>query len=101
MQCHDSDHEVRAPVMQGPEQPAQRLLIVQKYETGPSVMRRWRIDERQTDPGHNLDEKTEQGATAKHIEPTMRTGRHGVPSRGREQLREGQTLVEPEGDSAQ
>src|SRR3989442_15127518 len=64
-------------------------------------MRCWRIDEGQTDARHHLDPKTEQGATAKDIEPTVGAGRHHMPSRRREQSGHVQTLVEPEGDTAQ
>src|SRR3989442_15728765 len=87
--------------MQRTQEPAQRLLIIQVLQAGVRLVGRGNVDEGQANAGHDLQEKTEQRATAEDIKPTAGAGRYRVACGRDEQLTHMESLIDPEGDCPQ
>src|SRR5262249_20673973 len=92
------DHEVRAPSVQGPDEPPEGHLVVEGLEAAPGLAGGGDVDEREQDPGHELKRERDEGGAAEHVPPARGVARHRVLGRfadGRRQLRAG---VEPLAD---
>src|SRR5262245_14190994 len=98
MDDHDTDHEVGAPKMQRAEIPAEGLLKIQILKAGVSLIGRWDVHKGETDAGHDLEDKTKQGATAENIKPATCTGGHSVTRSRFEELADMQSVINPESD---
>src|SRR5262249_40256247 len=101
MDDHDTDHEVGAPKMQCAEIPAQGLPKIQILKAGVSLIGGGHIDKGQTDAGHDLEDKTKQGAATEDIKPTACTCRHCVACGGFEELADMQSVINPKGNFSQ
>ena len=62
-------HEIRAPAMQGANEPAQRDVVIQRLKAVPRLPRRRHVDQRQQNSGDQLQEEDRQRSAAEHIQP--------------------------------
>ena len=92
---HQGDHEVRAPAVHRAKKPAQRLLGVEDEEAPVGLAGRRHVDERQADPGHDLDHEEREGAAAEDVEPARRAAGHAVLGGLLQRRAELQAPVEP------
>src|SRR5215471_6637480 len=79
VQDHNTDHEIRTPVVHRAQEPTKLLVIVQVLETGVSLVRRGNVNEGQTRAGDDLKNETQQRPAAEDIKPALRIFRHMVP----------------------
>src|SRR5215471_5818256 len=79
VQDHNTDQEIRAPVVHRAQEPTKLLVIVQVFETGVSLARRGDVNECEARAGDDLQDETEQRATAEDIKPALCIFRHMVP----------------------
>src|SRR5262245_47564014 len=84
--------------MQCAEIPAEGLLKIQILQTGVSLIGGGHVYKGETDAGHDLEDKTKQGAAAEDIKPTACTCRHGVTCSRLEELADMQSVINPESD---
>src|SRR5262249_26061009 len=73
---HDGQHEIRAPAVQGANEPSQRDLVVESLQAAPGLSRRGHVDQGQENPGHNLKKEYREGCAAENIPPTRGLARH-------------------------
>ena len=90
----DGDHEVRAPAVQGANEPAERDLAIEGLQAVPGLAGRGHIDEGEKDAGRDLDREGRQRRAAEHIGPTR-----GIPRSGmRHRFPNGRAKLEPRVD---
>ena len=69
----DQDHHARAGVVvQGAEEPAQRLLVIQKQQAFIGLVGGRHVHQRQADPGDNLDHEERERGAAENVPPALR-----------------------------
>src|SRR5208283_2557257 len=66
---HDDHHAIRAPVMQGAQEPSEFLLVVQDFKGVIGFGGGRNVDERQQDPSDDLDRKAEQSHAPENVKP--------------------------------
>ena len=80
---HQRDHEVGAPPVHRAQKPAERLLGVEDARGSVGLVGRRHVDERQADPGHDLQHEERERAAAEDVPPARRAARHAVRRRPR------------------
>ncbi len=75
---HEGDHEVGAPAVHRPQEPAQRLLGVEDEQAPPGLVGRRHVDEREADAGDDLNEEERERAAAEDVQPARRAPGHAM-----------------------
>src|SRR5260370_24648883 len=97
---HDNgEHEVRAPPMEGSNEPASRDLVIQRLQAAPSLTRGGYINDGQKNAGAELEQEHRQGAASEDIKPAGGPSRYGMRHGFLDWPGELQTLLEPVADS--
>src|SRR6202050_466528 len=78
MDQNDCNHEVRAPSVQAPNEPAQRDAVIKSLKAVPSFTGGRHVNERQHDARHDLKHEHDERSTAKDIKPACGFARNGV-----------------------
>src|ERR1051325_9798717 len=86
MNDHDGEHEVGSPVMNRANIPAERLMVVQIFQTRISFISGRDIHKSQTNSGSDLDNEAKQSAAAENIKPAARICRDHMTRSGLKQL---------------
>src|SRR5271154_1083288 len=98
MNKDDGHHEVGAPSMHRPDEPAKRHLVIQSLQAAPCFARRGHINQRQQNSRHQLKQKNCERGAPEDVEPARRVSRHGMLSSLANGCRELQTVVKPFAD---
>ncbi len=92
---HDGDHEVRAPAVNGAQEPAERDVVVEELEARPGLARGRRVDEREQDAGDDLQHEEHGGGGAEDVPPAGAAGRCGMGGGLGDGLLETETALKP------
>src|SRR5258708_36713466 len=76
MDQDNRDHEIRAPAVQGSNEPTKRDAGIEGLEAVPRLSGRRHIDQRKQYAGDNLQHKTRERGAAEDIEPACRLARN-------------------------
>ena len=96
-QDHD-DHAGPRVVVQGPQKPAERMVVVQIQQAFVGLVRGGHEDERQTDTREDLDDEECQRSAAEDVPPAERPSqllRNGMLHQGNKAVAHAQPRVEP------
>ena len=91
----DRHHEVRSPPVHRAQEPPERLLVVEDEQAGLGLACRRDVDERQADPGHELQHEQHQAGAAEHVRPARRAPRDGVRGGLADRGADLQAMVDP------
>src|SRR5262249_43923508 len=91
----DGDHEVRAPTVEGANEPAGADLLVQGLEPVPRLPGGGDVLEGEQDPGHELEREHGHRRAAEDVEPTRGATRDRVLHRRLDRRAELEPVVEP------
>src|SRR5258708_13485083 len=69
MDQDNRDHEIRAPAVQGSNEPTKRDAVIESLKAVPRLSGRRHIDQRKQYAGYNLQHKTREPGTAENIKP--------------------------------
>ena len=81
----DRDHEVRAPAVQGANEPAERDLVIENLQAVPCFSRGRHIEEGEQNAGDQLEHEHRERGAAKDVSPACGLARdrvlHRLPDR--------------------
>ena len=92
------DHEIRAPAVQGSNEPTKRDAVIESLEAVPRLSGRRHIDQRKQYAGDNLQHKTRERGAAEYVEPTCGLARNRMPGSFANRRTKLQPEIEPLAD---
>src|SRR5262249_44757417 len=92
---HDRNHRVRAPEVDGAQEPAERGLEVQVQETLIRAVGRRYVDEREADARGDLQHEQGERRAAEDVPPARGAAWYRVIGNGRDGTAQPRSLLEP------
>ena len=91
----DRDHEIRAPAVQGANEPAERDLVIENLQAVPCFSRGGHIKEGEENAGDKLEHEHSERGAAKDVSPACGLARDRVLHRLPDRRGELKPLIEP------
>ena len=91
----DRDHEIRAPAVQGANEPAERDLVIENLQAVPCFGRGGHIKEGKQNAGDNLEQEHSERGAAKNVSPACGLARNRMLHRLPDRRGELQARIEP------
>ena len=95
VQRHHRHHGVGAPEVHGAQEPAEGRHVVEVEQAVVGLVRRWNVDEGETDAGGDLHDEQREGRAPEHVPPGRAAARDLMGEHGRHGGPQARSLLDP------